>query len=252
MATGKKSFLMYCDLIHTIEKLSDENAGKLLKHLLQYVNDKNPIPENDYIDLVFEPIKQQLKRDLGDWEEKKTERSISGRMGNLKRWNLDLHIKVELNELTLEEAEIIAINRKTSLSEKNIAKVAVNVNDNVNVNVNVNDNVNDTVILLEKETKNKFVFRSALINYGFIENLVDDWLKVRKTKKATNTETAYNGFISQVEKSKKDKNEILLLCINKSWSGFNAEWLLNQTNTPMSNTQWQSKDRNAPNYKSVG
>ena len=29
MAEGKKTVLLYCDLIHTIEKLSDEQAGKL-------------------------------------------------------------------------------------------------------------------------------------------------------------------------------------------------------------------------------
>jgi hypothetical protein len=33
-------------------------------------------------------------------------------------------------------------------------------------------------------------------------NLVDDWLKVRKTKKATNTETAFKAFISELESRK--------------------------------------------------
>ncbi len=27
MATDKKSFLLYCDLIHTVEQLTDEQAG---------------------------------------------------------------------------------------------------------------------------------------------------------------------------------------------------------------------------------
>ena len=71
----------------------------------------------------------------------------------------------------------------------------------------------------------RFSFRKELINYGFEEGLVEDWLKVRKTKKATNTQTAYNGFISQVEKTGKDKNFILRTCIEKSWSGFKVEWL---------------------------
>tara|TARA_R110000803_G_scaffold207371_1_gene275270 strand:- start:44 stop:685 length:642 start_codon:yes stop_codon:yes gene_type:complete len=71
----------------------------------------------------------------------------------------------------------------------------------------------------------RFVFRKELINYGFEEGLVEDWLKVRKTKKATNTQTAFTGFISQVEKAGKDKNFILRTCIEKSWSGFKVEWL---------------------------
>ena len=45
MADNKKSFLLYCDLIHTVQKLSDDQAGKLFKHVLEYVNDLNPETE---------------------------------------------------------------------------------------------------------------------------------------------------------------------------------------------------------------
>ena len=64
MAKDKKSFLLYVDLIHTISKLPDQKAGKLFKIILEYVNDLNPKVEDLMLDLVFEPIKQQLKRDL--------------------------------------------------------------------------------------------------------------------------------------------------------------------------------------------
>ena len=83
MAKDKKSFLLYCDLIHTVNKLSDEQAGKLLKHILSYVNNENPVANDVIIDLVFEPIKQQLKRDL-----KKYEGTCETNKENiLKRWN---------------------------------------------------------------------------------------------------------------------------------------------------------------------
>jgi hypothetical protein len=68
MAEGKKSFLLYCDIITTIEKLSNEQAGMLFKTILEYVNDKNPVVNDIIIDLVFEPIKQGLKRDLKRYE----------------------------------------------------------------------------------------------------------------------------------------------------------------------------------------
>ena len=64
MATNKKSFLLYCDIIHTVKKLPDDKAGELFKHILSYVNDENPSSNDILIDLVFEPIKQSLKRDL--------------------------------------------------------------------------------------------------------------------------------------------------------------------------------------------
>jgi uncharacterized phage protein (TIGR02220 family) len=68
MAENKKSFLLYCDIIHTVEKLTDEQAGKLLKHTLKYVNDLNPTPEDILTEIAFEPIKQSLKRDLLKYE----------------------------------------------------------------------------------------------------------------------------------------------------------------------------------------
>ena len=64
MAENKKSFILYCDIIHTIEKLDDVDAGKLFKHVLRYVNDMNPETDHLITEIAFEPIKQQLKRDL--------------------------------------------------------------------------------------------------------------------------------------------------------------------------------------------
>tara|TARA_R110000782_G_scaffold56673_1_gene118784 strand:- start:1038 stop:1652 length:615 start_codon:yes stop_codon:yes gene_type:complete len=64
MAKDKKSVLLYCDIIHTVEKLSNEQAGELFKHYLRYVNDMKPVAENPLTEIVFEPIRQSLKRDL--------------------------------------------------------------------------------------------------------------------------------------------------------------------------------------------
>ena len=63
MATDKKSFLLYSDIIHTVELMPVEKAGELFKTILRYVNDMNPTVDDLLVALVFEPIKQQLKRD---------------------------------------------------------------------------------------------------------------------------------------------------------------------------------------------
>ncbi len=83
MAKDKNSFLLYCDIIHTVEKLDDVQAGKLFKHLLKYVNDQNPNPENPLIEIAFEPIKQSLKRDLIKYEGIRERNSENAK----KRWN---------------------------------------------------------------------------------------------------------------------------------------------------------------------
>jgi len=81
-------------------------------------------------------------------------------------------------------------------------------------------------------TKLKFNFLSALIEYGFDEKLSKEWMQVRKDKRATNTETAFKSFITQVEKNGMDKNFILRTCVEKSWKGFDSSWLKNQFNLP--------------------
>ena len=214
MATDKKGFILYADLIGMVEKLPDEIAGKLLKLILAYVNDLNPSVDDLVLQIAFEPIRIQLKRDLIKYEDKRQRLSDSGRKGMEKRWNKDKEV------ITNDKVVIKPIS-------------SITVNDNVSVNDNVN------VILLEKETKHIYPFRQNLIDFGFNKCLVDDWLKVRKTKKATNTETAFKKFIIEVKKTKTEINSVMELCVEKSWSGFKSEWLNNlktETNGKTGNT----------------
>lgn len=166
MAENKKSFVLYCDTLHMVSKLPNDKAGELFKHLLRYVNDENPETEDLIIQIAFEPIKQQLKRDLKKWELEKEEKSIGGRMGNLKRWNNILYQKVIAKELTLEQAEEIASNRIASHTDTNqsdsIASVAVSVS--VTDNVSVNGIVTDTNTLVDEEAKKNFLnFKEELL-----------------------------------------------------------------------------------------
>lgn len=112
MAKDKKSFILYCDIIHTIEKLPDLEAGLLIKHILRYVNDQNPTTDNAIVEIAFEPIKQQLKRDLIKFEDTKVKRSEAGKAGANKRWQPIANDSKRINGM---------------------AKIADNVNDNVNV-----------------------------------------------------------------------------------------------------------------------
>ena len=74
-------------------------------------------------------------------------------------------------------------------------------------------------------TKSVFNFRKSMLDYGFNEELVDEWLAVRKKKKAVNSEFALKLFLSQVQITGKDKNEILKIVAEKQWVGFNHAWL---------------------------
>ncbi len=73
----------------------------------------------------------------------------------------------------------------------------------------------------------KFVFKKALVELGVSEDLVNDWLIVRGKKKASNTQTAFNGFVKQVNDSGLDAETVLKICVDNSWSGFKKSWLSN-------------------------
>lgn len=80
----KKSFVLYCDMIHTVELLTDESAGRFLKHLLRYVNDQKPEESDPLVKIAFAPIEQQLKRDLDAWRKRKEINAKNGREGGIK------------------------------------------------------------------------------------------------------------------------------------------------------------------------
>ena len=126
MAENKKSFILYCDQKGLWDKLDDAQAGKLIKHIIAYVNDENPIAPDFITELAFEPIKQQLKRDLLKWADIKVERSESGRLGGIK------------------SGEARREKKQTEANEANASKSKqTEANEAVNVNVNVNDTVNN-------------------------------------------------------------------------------------------------------------
>jgi hypothetical protein len=77
----------------------------------------------------------------------------------------------------------------------------------------------------KKEKNNTYSFLASLLDNGFDEKLSLEWMEVRKQLKAVNTETAFNSFMSQVEKHGGDRNHILRKCVERSWKGFNANWL---------------------------
>lgn len=159
MAKDKKSFVLYSNWITTFEKLSNEEAGILIKLIFDYVNDKSPIPSSRLFELLFEPIKQQLKIDLVKWGVAMDKKRHSGILGNLKRWHDDLYQKVINNQMNIEEANDIAQHRTASHTDKkhrtpkeSIASIAVN--DNVNVNViNI---YSDFISIFNRITKRDF------------------------------------------------------------------------------------------------
>ena len=81
-----------------------------------------------------------------------------------------------------------------------------------------------------------FNFRKAMLSEGFVPELIDEWLKIRKAKKAVNTERAFKTFIEQVRKTNQDINTVLSIIVQKQWKGFEADWL-HSTQAPLQSPQ---------------
>ena len=79
---------MYCSYMATFEKLSDSEAGKLIKHIFRYVNDLNPsMDDSRLLDIIFEGIKHDLKEDLKKWEDKCIKNSENAKKGGAPKGN---------------------------------------------------------------------------------------------------------------------------------------------------------------------
>lgn len=76
----------------------------------------------------------------------------------------------------------------------------------------------------------KFNFKKSLIDLGVEEKIVNEWILVRKNKKATNSETAFNSLVNQIKLSKLSAKECIKISVENSWAGFKSEWVKNINN----------------------
>ena len=231
----KETFLFYADWLNVIRDLPSEVQLEVYQAIAEYAIYDNLIELKPLAKVAFGFIKQTIDRDTQKYISISEKRSEAGKRGGRPLKNNELK---ESNEKQ----------KKQLLSEKSKKS---------NCPLNDNDNVNDNDIsFLEKkkqksarvdfdeEEKNNqplsdpketspqgpsapppFNFRQAMLSAGFAADLTEDWLKIRKTKKAVNSERAFKIFLEQVQRTGRDKNEILALVVQKQWKGFEASWV---------------------------
>ena len=195
MAEGKKGFILYADIIHTVKKLPIEKRGELFTVILEYVNDENPEVKDILIDLVFEPIKRQLKRDLHKYEIR-AERSrengkLGGRPKNLVKPKKPTRLKNNLTKprkpdtVNVNDIVIVTVNDKErEISILRAFKENV-INEAKNLNIEENTYIEFLEYWTEKDfetqlyqwqTKENFGIKSRLKNWKRLsENGKENW-----------------------------------------------------------------------------
>lgn len=81
--------------------------------------------------------------------------------------------------------------------------------------------------LIKPITEPIFSFKNSLLNLVNDEVLVSDFLKVRKSKKAVDSETAFNGLVNECEKNNFNLSDALKICCERNWVGFKYDWIKN-------------------------
>ena len=119
MAENKKSFILYADLISVVKKLPDEKKGQLFQMILDYVNDLNPITDDILIDIAFEPIKLQLKRDLKNWESIREKRSEAGKLGGRPKKQTEAKKPNALFEKQTKAKKAVTVNVTDTVNDIN-------------------------------------------------------------------------------------------------------------------------------------
>lgn len=150
MAQGKKKIIIYTDWREQFKDLTDEEAGKLIKHFFDYVNDLNPQSDR-LIELLFNPIKATLKRDLKSWENKAEINRQNGLKGG----------------------------RPKTQNNPNNPNGFIETHDNPKKGVSVSDsvNVNDNVINKEKINKKESIDIRKNKFYDSLVPFVDKYSK---------------------------------------------------------------------------
>jgi len=217
----KKSFIIHVDSLNVLDDLSPGQISELFLAIRDY-HIGNELQLTGLMKAVFTPFRNQFERDEEKYQSIIERNKNNGKKGGRPKSEINPEEPKKPNGLFSNPEE---------------PKKADNVNDSDNDNVNDND--------IKKE---KFNFKKSFLDLGVNETILNDWLLVRKQKKAANTETAFTRIIKQVNLSGLTVNECIQICAERSWQGFEAKWIenLNKTKsnfTPVSKVTEKDPDR---------
>ena len=129
----KNNFIMYKDFKTTLDLLSNEQAGKLIKAVYAYVNGRvEPNFKDGMLKIAFNILKTQLERDLELYKKKVRASQENGKLGGRPK-----------KEKPKEPKEPTRLNDNPAKNKK--------PRKGDSVSVSVSDSVNDSDILKEKD-----------------------------------------------------------------------------------------------------
>lgn len=223
MSKERKSFLLHFDSLGILDQLTDEQCGKLFVACRDF-NLGKELNLDETLGLVFFPFKAQFLRDQEKYQivvdRNKSNGSKGGRPSNPVK------------------------PKKPSglIDNPSKPRKADSVSGNGSVNDSDSDSKSDNKDIVTNVPK--FNFKSELLELGVDKDVLQDWIDVRKKKKAANTKTALKGLLSEVEKSGLTIAEAVKISAENSWSGFKAQWYSNLTPTQQAKSTHSFTEQN--------
>ncbi len=131
----KDSFVLYTDQKAVMDKLSDEQAGKLIKAIYEYV-ESGEMPELDNVlDLVITPFKTVLDKDKAKYEEVSKARAEAGSKGGKAKESNDKQNK----QLQTNESKTSNCNDNDNVNDNDLEKENIKKKYGENGNVKFTD-----------------------------------------------------------------------------------------------------------------
>lgn len=200
----RDSIIFYRSFYEAINELPEKMQAKVYSAIFEYSLNFNEVVLEGLPKTIFTLIKPQLEANKKKFE--------NGKKGGKPKAN----------------------------PNQNETKTEANVEcrmSNVNVEC-INENDNEEKEKKDKSATPKFSFFNSLVELGISKELANDWIAVRRTKKLTNTQTAFKNLEIEFKKSGKPPAEIITKCVSESWGGFKANW------------DWGTNSNNLQNGKS--
>lgn len=199
---------MHHDSLGILEKLNDDQAGKLFKAISLY-GAKGEIDCDMQTELLLFPFQSQFDRDNEAYqkvvERNKNNGSKGGRPPNPSKAKKPTGL--------------------SGISEDPKKADSVNGSDKDKDSGNDNEVIKD---IPGETVAPKFNFKKELLSLGVDKQVLDDWLEVRRAKKARNTKTAFDALIKQITESGLSASDAVKCSAEEGWSGFKAEWYRNR------------------------
>lgn len=206
-----------------IKVLTPAEQVEAYNAILDYALDGVPYTgKNAGIKMLLAMITSQIdqhNKKYADICEKRAEASRS-RWSNQKDANATKSMQEDAN--TTKSTNLHLDN--DSDSDNDIDNDSDNDNDNVNVEKKHNKEKS------EPSSAPKFIFKKALIDNGCNTQLAEDYMSLRRSKKAPSTKTAFDGIVREANKyieihPDATFSDVVTIMVERNWVGFDAAWL---------------------------